>query len=114
MGLAEPEIPVYTAYKNRKRNRKTQHSESESEFMFGVESEQNRREIEGLIRLYKEGAPGARENLLSALEKRIHRASTPESIKRALILSEAQKKAGRYYTAEEAEEESRRFLEWLK
>lgn len=112
MRLAEPEVSVYTTSKNRKRNRKTQHSEYEPEFL-SIESEKSRRELEGLIRLYKEGSPGARENLLSALEKRIRRASTPESIKRTLILSEAQMKARKYYTAEEAEEESRRFLEWL-
>lgn len=44
-------------------------------------------------------------------QHRIAVAGTPESIQRALILSEAQMKAGKYYTAEEAEEESRRFLE---
>lgn len=111
--LGEPDVLGYTASKKRKRNRVTQQQEYDVEEL-RREFEKNEREIEALLKLYREGIPGARERLLSTLEERISRDSTPEGIRRGLILSAAQLKAGEYLTAEEAAEETRRFMGWQK
>ena len=111
--LGEPDVLGYTASKKRKRNRVTQQQEYDVEEL-RREFEESEREIEALLKLYREGIPGARERLLSTLEERISRDSTPEGIRRGLILSAAQLKAGEYLTAEEAAEETRRFMGWQK